>query len=283
MHDVRAPATYLFVLPWSITHAGGVNQVVINLAREMQRAGQFWPLVLIADWSAKTPRWETVDGLSTVRWRIRPRELGMRVKPRLANLMWERKFRTEFEQFCLEHRVAAINPHYPGNSTLSLEKVVRAFKVPVPLIVSFHGTDIRELQRNCSGNSAEVWQRSLTRVRAVVAVSADLAARVEAAFGDALQPVVIYNGIDVVGFARSAPAQAAQPGDARTILSVGKFEHQKGQDVLINAFATLAQEHDDLKLVLVGASAGNSSDKPFVVGTPSAASTALSVAQTSVP
>jgi len=233
---------------------GGVNQVVKSLAREMQKAGLLRPLVLIADWDAKTPRWECVDGLSTVRWRIRPRELGMQLKPRLAYLLWERKFRSKFERFCLEHRVAAINPHYPGNSTLSLVRVVRGFKSPVPLIVSFHGSDVRDLKNICKGKIAEAWRELLLSVRAAVVVSADLGARMTAALGDTLKPTVIYNGVDADALTAGARAEAAQFAGSRVILSIGKFEHQKGQDILIKAFAALAQEHGDLKLMLVGAS-----------------------------
>ena len=41
--------------------------------------------------------------------------------------------------------------------------------------------------------------------------------------------------------------------DRRVILNVGKFEINKGQDVLIKAFAKIASDYPDVDLVLVGA------------------------------
>ncbi|WP_256368826.1 hypothetical protein [Acidovorax sp. SRB_24] len=42
-------STYVFVVPWSLEHVRGVNQIVINLATEMDRAGSFKPIILIDD------------------------------------------------------------------------------------------------------------------------------------------------------------------------------------------------------------------------------------------
>ena len=43
------PPGVLFVLPWPLETASGVNQVVIHLAREAARRGQFRPVIFSAD------------------------------------------------------------------------------------------------------------------------------------------------------------------------------------------------------------------------------------------
>lgn len=63
--------TYLLVVPWDLTHPGGVNQVVINLYREIERRGPLKPLILVLDWHSATPREEMSAGCRTVRLRVR--------------------------------------------------------------------------------------------------------------------------------------------------------------------------------------------------------------------
>lgn len=46
------------------------------------------------------------------------------------------------------------------------------------------------------------------------------------------------------------PVDPARP--ARLVLNVGRLHHQKAQDVLLEAFATLARDHPDVRLCIVG-------------------------------
>jgi glycosyltransferase involved in cell wall biosynthesis len=250
IHAALVPA-YLFVLPWSLQHLGGVNQVVINLAREMQRAGSFEPIVLIDDWNAPEPVWEHIHGLRTVRWCIRPFGLRMGIKERLAFGWWLRKFRPAFRGFCEEHRVAAINPHYPGLSVFTLEMVNSACAQSPPLILSFHGTDLTCLGQSHADDLAR-WRQLLLRASNTVVCSIDMAQRLVETFGAMAHTTVIHNGLDASAFV--AMAGGGDDAPARpTILNVAKFEGQKGQDVLIKAFAELAKEFPAWDLVLVGA------------------------------
>ena len=53
---------YAFVVPWELDLAGGVNQVVANLYRQMLDAGELEPLIVVERWSAIRPLEENVDG-----------------------------------------------------------------------------------------------------------------------------------------------------------------------------------------------------------------------------
>lgn len=239
--------TYLFVLPWSPVHPGGVNQVVINLAREMQKQGAFEPLVLVADWDAPVPVWGEVHGLRTVRWRIRSCTSQAGWKERLAYALWLLRFGPAFRRFCREQRVVAINPHYPGSAVFTLE---RAAGPGMPLILSFHGADITGLRAQPAADLAR-WRGLLQRASASVVCSRDLGHKVNEAWGAGLAPTVVHNGLDAQAF--TAAAHVPAPALRRSILNVAKFEHKKGQDVLVHAFASLAGDYPDLDLVLVGA------------------------------
>jgi len=245
-----ARRTYLFVLPWSLKHLGGVNQVVINLGLEMQRAGIFEPVVLITDWNATVPIWEEMHGLKTVRWRIRPYHQSMNFKEKIAYWVWEQSFRSAFQEFCSEYRVAAINPHFVDSSSMTLNRMIRVMTKPVPLILSFHGADINSYF-GASADEIAAWQRLLQCADGIVVCSNDLGNRVRDVFGASLITKVVHNGLDVDAFVAKAHNRISS--DRRVILNVGKFETKKGQDVLIKAFAKICYSYPDVDLVLVGA------------------------------
>jgi glycosyltransferase involved in cell wall biosynthesis len=251
MHTAARKPAYLFVVPWSLHYAGGVNQVVINLARQAIAAGEYEPIVLITDWNATRPIWEDFHGLKTVRWRIRPHHPGMGVKEGLAYFLWESRFRRTYEDFCRQHQVAVINVHYPNSSVFAIDRVIATFEQTIPLIVSFHGADLTALRSAEPPSVIERWRRLLGHVRGVVVCSHDLGNTLVGIMGNEVSPEVIHNGLDSGDFVAMATEPA--PTGQRIILNVAKFEEKKGQDVLVEAFAAIADDYADLTLVLVGA------------------------------
>ena len=245
---------HLFVLPWSLRHFGGVNQVVISLAHAMLESGAVRPLVLICDWDAPRPVWEEMHGVQTVRWRIRPWPVQGATKEKLVFLAWLWRFQPVFEHFCQSQHVATINMHYPGSIAFTLDRTVRRFRRPLPLVFSFHGSDTVQLQEAAPAARAQ-WRAVMARADRLVVCSADLGRRVVRALGEGLPLQVVYNGIDAPSF-RDLPAAASTAPRhiaGRVILTVGKFVALKGQDVLVRAFAQLVQDAPDIRLVLVGA------------------------------
>lgn len=242
--------TYLFVLPWSLEHVGGVNQVVTNLAHEMLNSGTFEPIVLIADWDAPEPVWGETHGVRTVRWRLHPYHPRMGMKEWLAFVVWKRRFRPAFDQFCRVHQVVAINPHYPISTAFALDRIIRSFASPIPLILSYHGTDLNSLTSVPASLHAQ-WRRLFQSVEGIVVCSNDLGRKFVELFGDEVSPTVIHNGLDAVKF--GVMRGAAVPSEQRYILNVAKFEEQKGQDVLIEAFSSIANDYPGIDLYLIGA------------------------------
>ena len=250
MDQIRKSA-FLFVLPWLPKHVGGVNQVVINLAKQIELSSVFDPIVLVTDWDAIDPVWEEFQGLKVVRWRIRPYHTRMSLKERIAYWYWERKFKFKFENFCTSNGVMALNMHYVGPIAFTLNKLRENFQTAIPLLLSFHGTDLTSMKTLAASELAN-WRELLSSVRAVVVCSENLGKRITDLFGNTVSPHVVHNGLDAASFVASG-RNLARPIERPYILSVGKFEKQKGQDVLINAFAEIASQRQDINLVLVGA------------------------------
>lgn len=244
---------YLFVLPWSFSVlSGGVNQVVLNLARAMQATGSYEPIVLCLDWSATEPAWEEEHGIRTVRLRVRSFDPEMGWKARVAYWAWEKRFRKRFERLRTELQLCAVNLHYVGAVAFTLERLCRLGSSPLPLLLSFHGQDVTDIGKGRT-RSIVRWRNCLAGARAAVVCSRDLGEKLVDTVGGPVVPTVIYNGIDgkfLVETAETAP----KPVGRRYILNIGRFEWKKGQDILIEAFSEIADHYPDLDLVLVGAS-----------------------------
>lgn len=242
--------TYLFFLPWSLDHVGGVNQVVINLAQQIIQSAAYDPIVLIQDWDAIQPVWGNVNGIRTVRWRIYPFNCDGSIKEKISFKFWEKIFLKKFDEFCENYRVSVINFHYPGPTVFTIDRIVKKLKRNIPIIVSFHGADLSTIQKS-SLRTRKEWKRLLPQMDEVVVCSNNLGVRLREIVDSNLAPTVIHNGLDASSFRASTSLSAKS--QHRKILNVAKFEQKKGQDILIEAFASLANDYPDLTLVLVGA------------------------------
>lgn len=250
MDQIKKPA-FLFVLPWLPKHVGGVNQVVINLAKQIELNGVFDPIVLVTDWDAIDPLWEEFQGVKVVRWRVRPYHTRMSAKERITYWFWEKKFGFKFEKLCASNGVKVLNMHYVGPIAFTLNRLLENFQTAIPLLLSFHGTDLTSMKRLPTSELSN-WRRLLSSVAAVVVCSENLGQRITELFGNTVSPRVIHNGLDSAAFVAGV-ANSSRPVEHPYILSVGKFEKQKGQDVLIKAFAEISSQRPNLNLVLVGA------------------------------
>jgi glycosyltransferase involved in cell wall biosynthesis len=238
----------LFVLQWSLRYVGGVNRVVTQLAQHMRDDGAYEPLVLMADWGAPTPVYEEIHGVCTVRWQLRAPPRGAAIKPRLAYALWERRFGRQFARFCEEQGIAAINVHYPGDLAFTFERLLQPLAARIPLLLSFHGSDALKLADLTASDKA-AWRGLLERCNAVVVCSQAVGNRIEAALAAPIRHHVIYSGVDAGKF----PARKAQAApDRPVILCVGRFDYNKGQDILIDAFSRIAADCPEALLHLVG-------------------------------
>jgi glycosyltransferase involved in cell wall biosynthesis len=226
----------------------------------MVQAGTFDPLVIINDWSAILPIETMEAGRRTVHLRLSaPVTDGWAI---LGLLKWVLLLPASMYAIFLlsrRYRLRVVNFHYVGLSVLpvALSRMLGIFRGVV--ILSFHGLDLADAR--ASGRFPHLlWRFVFRHATALVGCSNALAAELcEFAGGQASRVSAIQNGIDVDSFLATVQTEAQLPAmvqDRRIVLCVATWEHKKGIDVLIGAFAALRENIPDLVLVLIGRSGG---------------------------
>ena len=246
---------YLFVLPWDLHHVGGVNQVVVNLWRELERGGSMEPLLMVIDWAFPRPTMASIDGRKTIRYRLRDPGRDSGAKAGLMYLATLPIALLRMRRLLKAHKIFVVNFHSVGGHALLFVLLRRLGMFQGKIVLSFHGADVR--QAVAAGGFDHALLRFLFRSADVrIAVSTDL--------GNQLSPLVdresvavVHNGFDLANLLanrdvdfRLDPRLMGKP----FILCVAAFVPWKGQEVLIQAFAGVAGEFPDLLLVLVGGS-----------------------------
>ena len=247
--------TWLLVAPWSLDSAGGVNQVVLNLYDQLKQKGNYRPLVMVVNWTAAAPQSKVEVGRDALHLRLRQPPTGP-----LEALAWLWRAPKEIAhllKLLARENVVVANIHYPGLSAFSfaLLKALRLYKGH--LLLSFHGQDVTDASR-LTGLSRYYYRVITSRADAISTCSAALAEAVQATFpANARKTVVIHNGI--------SPDESDKDGDllpeiraldGKYFVNVATYEPKKGQDLLLRAFATIAADYPDYRLVMAGRDAG---------------------------
>jgi glycosyltransferase involved in cell wall biosynthesis len=257
---ISRPPGCVYVLPWDLHHTGGVNQVVINLYREMLLAGEIEPLVLVNISSAFRPIEKVTNGRHTVYlrlwspWSDRHPILGF-LRWILASPVWV----VDLLRLCRHHRVVAFNVHFPSLSVFPIA-LLRFFRLyRGALIISFHGSDLRNARRAGRIERA-LWRFVFHSATAIVACSKVFAADVSEFSGKAASKVhAVQNGLDINYFLNNVDRATGLPAvllNREFILTVATWEWQKGLDILLRAFAEAQRTNAGLALVLVGRAGG---------------------------
>jgi glycosyltransferase involved in cell wall biosynthesis len=243
------------VLPWSIRHTGGVNQVVSSLIKCFLEHGIFSPQLLITSDEESsdiiepgliTPHhldiWSPVDDQHPIR----------SVTSFIYNLprrCWV------LRRMITQGRIQVINPHYPGLGCLLfvILKKLRLFRGMI--ILSFHLSDIRSASRT-AGLERRLWKLVLRAADHVVVVSNDLGKDVLALESTAAGKITtVYNGVDLSLFGRAdgeLRTKSFDPDQGKSVVSVGAFLQRKGHEVLVRAFARVVKKIPDVRLIIIG-------------------------------
>jgi L-malate glycosyltransferase len=251
-----ATSGWLFVLSWSLRRVGGVSEVVKSLIRCFREGGTWTPQLLIAGEkprSVESTETELIEAHYLDIWSPTDRTRPVRS---LLSFFFRLPHRCRaLSQIISRHKIEVINPHFPGLECLLFVfmKKLRLFKGMI--VLSFHGSDVR-LAHSSRGLERKLWKTLLWGVDHLIVVSDDLGKEVLALERTAAKKLVtIYNGVDLALFTPSnLGTRIPQSGlnEGKTIISIGAFQREKGHDVLVRAFARVARDVPDARLVIVG-------------------------------
>ncbi len=245
---------WLFVLPWSPEAIGGVSVVVDELCKAINRDNQYKPYILVEDWSAKRPVITEKNDYIEIKYRLRSYvpEFGRKKLSFILNYAYT--FFTLYK-IVKKYNIQIINPHYPSLSIMNLI-LLKLLTKKIHFILSFHGGDLSDIINK--KYEFKVWHFIFQHVDRIISCSRGLSERLKTVFPEvSAKSEYIHNGISshffVLGYERVESINYKLP--SKFILSVGTFEYKKGQDILIKAFAVIAENFQDISLVLVGRTA----------------------------
>ena len=253
--DISKPG-YLFVVPWALDALGGVSQVVENLILQMEHADIYNPILMVNSWDDVTIRKEKIKNIDHFFLRIRNiYDNKRRVRNLLAYLIF---FFSEFynlHRFLKIQQVAVVNIHYCGLYALnfSMLKALGLFKGK--LVLSFHGK--YHFSSPDNGAVAKLlWKLLLRTSDIVVSCSESLKKEVATIDEKSIKKnVAIHNGIDTsfLENGRDKRYHLDKKLERRKyVLNVAAFDHRKGQDILLKAFAKIESLFPEIDLVMVG-------------------------------
>lgn len=245
----------LFVLPWQLAALEGANQVVINLAREVQKHGQLRPIILCSEPQPERFHVTDFDGIMQVNDLLpapsteqnparHPAGLALRMRHDIA----------AWRAFLKDQNIAVINAHHavPAYLLFSLMRVLR--RTRCRLVYSLHGADVDAmLNGRPAARITERWM--LRQADHIVCCSDSLAAHASQALKmPAGRISTVHNGIDPETLDRAKHLHyRPQTGTFDDyLINVATFRPGKGQDVLIEAYLQLIREGIKAALVLVG-------------------------------
>lgn len=237
---------------------GGLQTAVYHLVSGLSRQGHE-VRVVTNRYPRSLPAYEVQNNIAIRRWLFLHPKLQYiwhkRMDLFLASLVYGPITQFQLNSLMRGFRPEVVNLHFPADMipfVLSL-KSLYSFR----LIVSLHGDDVeRWLVGGSPRKHAEVRQSSL-RSFARILCEADW---ITACSGDLLRKAqqlvpsikdrssVIYNGVDLQSFQMIDN----QITDRPYIFAYGRLTHKKGFDLLIEAFAKIAQYFLDIDLIIAG-------------------------------
>lgn len=243
---------WIFVLPWDFNYPGGVNQVVINLMSVLEDNAGMTSRLLIDSSEQPVSLLPNVAHVTLSNPLWSPGVLGV-----VKYLLKLPKIFATLNKI-IGKDACCINPHYPTLNVLNyvLYREMGFYKGKV--ILSFHGMDLRTIHK-AKGLEKTLWLFIFSHVDALVFCSNALADEFckDINSETILKKIkVIVNGIDPEKLENESKQAMALPIELRNqryVLNVATFEHKKGQDILIRAFARIRAKYD-LKLCLIGRS-----------------------------
>lgn len=237
----------LFITARYLPHVGGLESVVSELSRRFSQ--QHEVRVITNRLPRSLPAHEILDSVPLTRlYFLLPRGRDF---PKQMDKFFAAFLLAPLTLFALWRSIQRFKPHvvnlhYAGNPSFFVWTIMNLFSVP--LIVSLHGSDVW-IEARRSPFDRWVFRRLVARAEAVTGCSMSLLEDAAAFAPEVLTKAVpIHNGVDHQAFADALAYSHPRP----YIASVGRLDHCKGFDMLIDAFARIAPDFPDYDLLIAG-------------------------------
>jgi glycosyltransferase involved in cell wall biosynthesis len=238
----------LLVVPWD-QEFGGVASVVGNVTKYLGKAGHH-VVLLHPGGRNRLQRRTTAWGFSGYALNLRAPFVPARpIRSLVAFLAFFFVALYELRRLIRLHGIQVVNVHYPIEGYVHLG--VLRWLLPIKLVISVHGADIFP--------DGQKRKRYPWPLRFLVFSADALVAPSRAFLGDCLlafpkaagKGLFIHNGVDIGELAQAE--LETTPAESRPyLLCIAANNHKKALDVLLNAFARIAEAYRPLRLVLVG-------------------------------
>ncbi len=244
MRILLIPARYL-------PHHGGLESVIHHLAHEFCQQGHTVRIVT-SRYPRTLPAREEIDGVRITRLHFLLPDLKYLRKFRFGFWLAGLWYRFYTEQVLLhminEFQPDIVNNHYLNEVSEFTGRCLAGRSPAIPWVISLHGGDVDGEPWLGRKNKAR-FSRMSQQASRLTACSHFLAAQAQT-LEPALQGKieVIHNGVDAQRFADARP----YPADHPYILIVGQLVSHKGFDLLIEAFAQVAEKYPQVQLWIAG-------------------------------
>lgn len=237
---------YLYV-PWTFDRLGGVDVVVDNVFKAGNEQG-FDIAIAEQSWEPFAQKCDS-DGRKFVSLNLVSPPAGAGAA-RVRSYMSFAKHSVKTLFQLRRQRVGVINVHFPTKLVYMLCVLKKLKLWRGKLVLSFHGSDVNALE---AGD--KIWANILNTADSITVCSNALRVKLLSRIDSHHLPIrVIHNGInaDYLTSCLERPMESAFAVDGEYILCVANFVENKGQDILVKAFAILIKSRPYLKLVLAG-------------------------------
>jgi glycosyltransferase involved in cell wall biosynthesis len=241
----------LLVTARYLPHRGGLESVVQNLAQEFSNRGH-QVLIVTNRYPRSLPSVEVIDGIKVMRLHFLLPNVNylkeFRIDLWLAGL-WYRFF--TYLELCAiiqDFQPNVINSHYLNVSAEFTGRCISNYFSSIPWIISLHGGDVdgEPLLGLVNKNR---FHRFARQAQCLTACSEFLSTQAKVLDPSLEYKIrVIHNGVDLRRFSSVRPVRSANP----YILGVGQLIPHKGFDLLIRAFASLAEKYPSVELWIAG-------------------------------
>ena len=233
---------------------GGLQVAVHSLARGLVRREH--DVIVVTNLHPRSlPPGETIDDVPVRRWSFLKPELEyLRSRRDLfaASCYYYPATLLKLSKLIRSFRPDVVNIHFPDRQVPFLLRCHRHFRFP--LVVSLHGDEIARWGPHGAGAGGRTFSRSplssiLSHANAVTACSThllDMAVNLQPSV--AKKGCVIHHGVDSELLRSNNPYPHPRP----YALAYGRLTYAKGFDLLVRAFAQVAERHTDMDLIIAG-------------------------------